>query len=404
MNTYQFSQWDGTQQVFEPSEDDLMGEIADDLMNHGDVTRSLRNLFQRGMQRESGQRMQGLRDMLERLKARRQERLEQYNLDSVMDDLKERLNQITDTERQGIDRRLEEARQQQAQSSPEDVADRERLMQLLEERANRNKERLDNLPPSLGGAIKELTDYDFMDPEARQMFQELLDMLQQQMMRNFFQNMQQQIQQMGPEQMEGLKNLIEALNQMLNDRAMGLDPDFEGFMEQYGHFFDPDRPASLDELIERISQQMTAMQSLMQSMSPQMRAELESLMEPVIDSELMAEMAELAQSIYQTMPVDDLAQEYPFMGDESLTLEQAMELMGRLQDMDELERRLSQRMTESPDRLKLRLRTAAREMAEASKFDYRVVNHDGKLDEAVAEVRRIIELEIRRGRPEGDPS
>ena len=73
-------------------------------------------------------------------------------------------------------------------------------------------------------------------------------------------------------------------------------------------------------------------------------------------------------------------------------------------DMDELERRLSQRMTESPDRLKLRLRTAAREMAEASKFDYRVVNHDGKLDEAVTEVRRIIELEIRRERPEGDPS
>ena len=73
-------------------------------------------------------------------------------------------------------------------------------------------------------------------------------------------------------------------------------------------------------------------------------------------------------------------------------------------DMDELERRLSQRMTESPDRLRLRLWTASREMEAAAQFSYRVVNHAGRLDDAVAEVRRIIELEKRRGRPEGDPS
>ena len=88
MNIFRFSQWDGSQQIFEPSEEELMGEMADDLMNHGDVMRSLRNLFRQGMQGESGQRMQGLRDMLDRLKARRQEQLERYNLDSVMDDLK----------------------------------------------------------------------------------------------------------------------------------------------------------------------------------------------------------------------------------------------------------------------------------------------------------------------------
>ena len=77
--------------------------------------------------------MQGMRDMLERLRSRRQERLEQYNLDSVMDDLKERLDKVVDTERQGIDHRLEEARQQMQQSSPEEAADREQPMKLLEE-------------------------------------------------------------------------------------------------------------------------------------------------------------------------------------------------------------------------------------------------------------------------------
>ena len=72
-------------------------------------------------------------------------------------------------------------------------------------------------------------------------------------------------------------------------------------------------------------------------------------------------------------------------------------------DMAELERRLSQRMTESPERLRLRLRTAERELEAAAQFSYRVVNHAGRLDEAVAEVRRIIELEIGGKRPQGDP-
>ena len=90
MNVYRYSEWDGTQEVFEPSEEDIMEGMADDLMSHGDLMRSLRNLFQRGMQGQSGERMQGLRDMLERLRNRRQEQLQRYNLDSVMDDLKER--------------------------------------------------------------------------------------------------------------------------------------------------------------------------------------------------------------------------------------------------------------------------------------------------------------------------
>ncbi len=331
MARYTYSHWDGSQQVFELDEDELLEAMSEDILAHGDVNRALRDLLRRGMPNERGERVGGLRDLMERQSRQRQRQLERYNRDSLMDDLKERLRDVVDTERKGIERRLTDARRQLEAAGDDDL---QGPMRLLEERAERGKQRLDSLPESPGGAVKELSDYEFMDPEAQQKFQEILDMLQRQML----QNMKQQLQGMTPEDMEGAKEMIRALNQMIRDRAMGDDPDFEGFMEQYGHFFDPDRPASLDELIERISQQMMAMQSLMQSMSPQMRAELESLMEPVVDSELMAEMAELAQSIYQTVPVDGLAQEYPFMGDESLTLEQAMELMGRLQDMDELER------------------------------------------------------------------
>ncbi|MCI0439414.1 MAG: guanylate kinase [Chloroflexi bacterium] len=65
----------------------------------------------------------------------------------------------------------------------------------------------------------------------------------------------------------------------------------------------------------------------------------------------------------------------------------------------ELERRLSHRMTESPEALRLRLETAEREMEAASQFDHVVVNHKGRLDAAVEEIERIIERERTRCPP-----
>ena len=343
MTTYRYSRWDGSQQVFDLDEDSVMDSLTDDILAQGDVDRALRNLFQRGMRGEQGQRIEGLRDLMERLRQQRQQQLDRYNLNSIIDDPKERVQEVVETEREGIEGRLEDARRQIEQAG--DQGDHlQGPMQVLEERAQRSKEKLDNLPESPSGAIKELGDYDFMDPEARQKFQELLDMLKQQMLQNFFQSMRQQLQDVSPGEMEGLMNMVQALNQMLADRAMGEDPDFEGFMEQYGQYFDPNRPASLDELIERLQRQMAAMQSLMDSMSQEMRQELESLMTNAIDEEMADELGELASRMYDLFPFEDLAGEYPFMGDESLTLDQAMDMMGRLQGIDELERKIQKVM------------------------------------------------------------
>jgi guanylate kinase len=67
----------------------------------------------------------------------------------------------------------------------------------------------------------------------------------------------------------------------------------------------------------------------------------------------------------------------------------------------ELEERLRLRGADSEEQLRLRLATARREMDAACHFDHVVVNAQGKLEEAVAEVQRIIAAE--RGRPERGP-
>jgi guanylate kinase len=64
--------------------------------------------------------------------------------------------------------------------------------------------------------------------------------------------------------------------------------------------------------------------------------------------------------------------------------------------VDELEQRLFQRMTESQEGLRLRLRTAEAEMQESAKFDYVVINHDGRIDDTIQEIERAIDEERRR--------
>ena len=292
---YRYSRWDGTQEVLLPDDDQIMDALADELIDHGDVSRALRNLFRRGMRGPDGQRLEGLQELLERLRGRRQETLERYNLDSLMDDLKQRLDDVVETERQGIQRRVDEARQRLAQEGPDQG--KEQLLKRLEEQAQRGRETMDNLPESLGGAVRELSDYEFMDPEAARKFQELMDLLKGQMMDNMLQGMRQSLQSMGPQEMAALREMLQALNQMIRELQGGGRPDFEGFMQQFGQFFGPEPPGSLEELLERMAQQMSQMQSLLESMSPQQRQEMEELLGSLMDEATAQELAQLAQAL-----------------------------------------------------------------------------------------------------------
>ena len=65
----------------------------------------------------------------------------------------------------------------------------------------------------------------------------------------------------------------------------------------------------------------------------------------------------------------------------------------------ELRERLAGRMTETSPEMDLRLKTAEEEMKQVSKFDYEVINRDGGLASAVAEIDAIITAEKCRTNP-----
>lgn len=61
--------------------------------------------------------------------------------------------------------------------------------------------------------------------------------------------------------------------------------------------------------------------------------------------------------------------------------------------MEELVLRLKQRRTESPSDLDLRIKTAEEELKRLSLFDYIVVNRQGEIDRAAADIEAIIAAE-----------
>jgi len=67
--------------------------------------------------------------------------------------------------------------------------------------------------------------------------------------------------------------------------------------------------------------------------------------------------------------------------------------------IEELSNRLGQRLTESPDQLAVRLRTAEEEMKQLHLFDYVVVNREGEIDAAVSRIEAIITAEKCRVNP-----
>jgi uncharacterized protein with von Willebrand factor type A (vWA) domain len=355
-----YSRWDGLQEPFGLDADELMEAMSDDLLDDGDLWRALQKMFRRGAENQQGDRMRGLQDLMEQLRNRRRESLDRHNMSGILDDIKERLENVKKTEREGIEQRVQEGREKvEASKSPEgretgeagessqagqsdqagDPDQQAAFQKMLERMAEQKRQQLDQLPKDVPGQIKELTDYDFMDQDARQQFQELLDMLKQQMMQSTFQGMQQGMQNMSPESMQGMKQMLRDLNQMLREAAEGGNPDFDGFMEKYGELFPG--AESLEQLVDQLQKQMAQMQSLLDSMSPSQRRQLQEMMDAALqDPELREELGELAMNLEELSPMGDMRQRYSFRGDQPVSLQEAMKLMEDMQGLDELERDL----------------------------------------------------------------
>src|SRR5947199_544434 len=158
-----YERWDGSQEPFGRDAEELFDRLAEDLFQGGDFDYALHRLMSRGWRDKQGRRLPGFEEMLQRLRQKRLQQLKRYNLNDVFGNIREKLNDILRSERQGITERLDQA--------PESAS---RVLQRI---VKKKLEELDRLPDDVGGTTRHSNKSAFMEEGPAQAFQQLTEEL-----------------------------------------------------------------------------------------------------------------------------------------------------------------------------------------------------------------------------------
>ena len=295
-------------------------EMGDAILAGADPADALRELLRRGFGDRAGRR--GLDDMLRRVRERQREIRGSGRLDGILEQARALLDTAIGQER--------------AELFP-DPGDEARMREAD----------LDALPSDTAQAIRQLADYDWRSPAARQTFEQLKDLLRSEVLDSQFRGMRQVMQNPDPQAMQRVKDMLGDLNEMLAADARGehTQADFDQFMERYGDMF-PDHPQNLDELVDSLISRMAAAERLLRSLSDEQREELAQLMANALeDAGLAAEMARLADALRSRRPELDragMSGGVQMSGEEPLGLGDATTALAELADLAELENALGQ--------------------------------------------------------------
>jgi uncharacterized protein with von Willebrand factor type A (vWA) domain len=318
MSGYRYGPYHDGPDPLEPPYDvrGAVDALGESVLDGSDPASALRDLLRRGL---SGH--QGLDDLLRRVREQQRELRDRGRLDGILEQARALLDTAIGQER--------------AELFP-DPDDEARLREA----------ELDALPGDTAQAIRQLADYDWRSAAARQTFEKLKDLLRREVLDSQFRGMKQTLQQPDPAAMQRVKDMMAALNDMLEADAQGThtQQDFDDFMEQYGDLF-PDSPRNLDELVDSLVRRMSAAQRLLNSLTDAQREELASLMEQTLeDAGLAAEMSRLAGSLRARRPDMDL-DGWPgeqMTGQDPLGLSEATTALSELADLADLEDALRQ--------------------------------------------------------------
>ncbi len=206
---------------------------------------------------------------------------------------------------------------------------------MLRDVAASRLERLDALPSDVGERIRDLREYDFLEPAARERFEALVERLGKQVLDQFVGGMSDAIRSVTPEDLDANREMVRDLNALMRERIGGGDPDVSEFLARHGRFFPGAR--TFDDILDQLADRMAAMQSLLRSMSPEQRAELESMMEALLrDDRLLLDLAQLASNLDLLLP-GGLGDRVRFSGDTPLNLDGALAQLDRLHAMERME-------------------------------------------------------------------
>ncbi|MEH1013554.1 VWA domain-containing protein [Micromonospora sp. CPCC 206060] len=289
--------------------------VGAEVLAGGSLRDALRDLLRRG---PAGQR--GLDDLLARARRLRREALRRGDLDGTVTRSRALLDQAL-------------------------AAERDALRDAGDDDARFAEATLDNLPPSTARAVEELAGYDWRSDEARTTYRRILDGLRRDVLEQRFAGLRDALRASAddPGTQARLAELMRDLNDLLGRYARGEDctDPFAEFMRRHGEFF-PERPGTVDELVDVLARRSAAGERLMQSLSDRQREELSGLMAQSLGGPLAAELAQLDAHLRTLRPDLDWKRRERVRGDRPLGYGEAAGALAEIGELDDLLDQLGQ--------------------------------------------------------------
>jgi uncharacterized protein with von Willebrand factor type A (vWA) domain len=316
MTINRYGAWNGGPDPLAPPYDvrAAVDQVGAEVLAGGSLRDALRNLLRQG---PDGRR--GLDDLLARAKRLRREAMRRGNLDGAVTRAQAQLDQAL-------------------------AAERDELARRDDDNARFAEAQLDNLPRSNARAVEELQNYNWASAEARQIYQQILDGLRNDVLEQRFAGMKEALQNAGPEAGAAIKQMLGDLNDLLGKHARGEDTAdaFNEFMQKHGDFF-PEQPQNIDELIDTLARRAAAAERLMRSLTPEQRNELAGLMAQALGSaDLDGELSALSANLRTLRPDLNWARGDRVRGEGELGYGEAAGALGDIADLDDLLDQLGQ--------------------------------------------------------------
>ncbi|MGI8459930.1 MAG: vWA domain-containing protein [Propionibacteriaceae bacterium] len=323
---FRYGSWRGGPDPLAPPYDvrAALDAIGRDVLAAGNLRDALHDLLQRGQDGRGG--LDALRKRIRR--ARNQAR-KRGDLGGTLDQVRSALDQALAAERETL-------------GGQDDLDARMAEMEL------------DTIPDDVAGAVRALEPYQWHSPEAKQTFDQIQQLLRQELLQSQFAGMKQALQNPDPESMQRIKDMMADLNALLDKHARNEDTTdaFADFMDKHGEFF-PDDPADVEELIDSLARQQAAAQRMMANLSPEQRSQLAQLMaDAMSDADLASQLAQLSDNLRALRPGLDRGSNVG-MGNghgrgqgegqgEGLGYGESVEAVAEIADLEALEAQLAQ--------------------------------------------------------------
>ena len=306
--------------------DELLRLLADDFMENGDLDAAMDRLLREGFSDADGNRIEGLRELLDRARDKRRELEQHADPDGEMQRYRDWLEDIEETEGRELEELLAEA----------EASGDERRSEVTRGLVEQRQMQRSLMSEKLGERLASYQNYEFVSSEAREEFEKLMAELQQDVLDTYFEQSKQMMA--NPEELARTRDMMDALSTMIEQDRRGedLDPTFEDFMEKFGDYFPG--AESLEDVIRAMAERAAAAEAMFNSLSGEQQAELRAMFAQMMENmELNFSMNRLVSNLRQATPDIDWNRAHRMRGQGGSSFAQSTSVAEQLGDLRNLE-------------------------------------------------------------------